>query len=274
MRVRIGELASGAGFFLAMTVLIAWATVALTELRGRQQFLSIIDQLIREKEALVAAAPSRVIGADSLGAGQLEASRNAQAEILRYRDFRSATLLLTASGGSATDENVKSLRTLLLSPPSDDSAIAQAENLNFSIVYRWVSLLPNDALMVLLMAFCGAIGTAVAAIRSGQGLNAGVMALGMATGFITFLVVSGGKEVFLIQPVGSETTFNPYSSALFALLAGLFTERAYKLLSSIIEQFSNRLEHAFEMGQQARERTGGRQRGAKQAADRSGAPRA
>ena len=182
--------------------------------------------------------------------------------------------VVTASGGSASDENVKSLRTLLLSQSSSDSTTARMESLNFSIVFNWVRVLPNDALMVLLMALCGSIGTAVTTIRSGQGLNAGVMALGMATGFITFLVVSGGKDVFLVQPGVTETTFNPYSSALFALLAGLFTERAYKLLSSIVNQFSNRLEHAFEMGEQERERSGGRQKAgdAKPAADQGGAP--
>ena len=50
-----------------------------------------------------------------------------------------------------------------------------------------------------------------------------------------FLVTSGNDSAF----------FNPYSSAFAGLLVGLFTERAYQLLSVVIEQFARRLEQAM-----------------------------
>jgi hypothetical protein len=70
------------------------------------------------------------------------------------------------------------------------------------------------------------------------------LSLGLASGFVVYLAIKGGKHVFLMQTQGEPATFNPYGSAFAGLLSGLFTEKAHQLLSTIIDDFAARLRAA------------------------------
>ena len=70
------------------------------------------------------------------------------------------------------------------------------------------------------------------------------LSLGLASGFVVYLAIKGGKHVFLLQTQGELVAFNPYGSAFAGLLAGLFTERAHQVLSTIVDDFAERLRAA------------------------------
>lgn len=67
------------------------------------------------------------------------------------------------------------------------------------------------------------------------------LALGIATGFVVYLAIKGGKHVFLLQMQTEVVAFNPYGSAFAGLLAGMFTEKAYQLITIIVDDFADRL---------------------------------
>jgi hypothetical protein len=56
--------------------------------------------------------------------------------------------------------------------------------------------------------------------------------------------IKGGKHFFLVQAAIDQVAFNPYSSAFAGLLTGLFTERAYGLLSNVVDGLAERINKA------------------------------
>jgi hypothetical protein len=73
------------------------------------------------------------------------------------------------------------------------------------------------------------------------------LAFGVAAGFITLLAIRGGKNVFLLQSEEVSFYLNPYSSAFFGLLAGLFTNDAFQVLRKFVKKFVVSLERTFEL---------------------------
>ena len=88
---------------------------------------------------------------------------------------------------------------------------------------------------------CGAIGALVSGMRRNQRVTLRNVSLGLSAGFIVYLAVKGGKYVFLLQSLGEEVPFNPYSTAFVGLLAGLFLERAHQFLTSLVDQAIRRV---------------------------------
>ena len=70
------------------------------------------------------------------------------------------------------------------------------------------------------------------------------LSLGLASGFVVYLAIKGGKHLFLLQTSGEIVAFNPYGSAFAGLLSGLFTERAHEFLSMLMDDFLERLKAA------------------------------
>lgn len=113
-------------------------------------------------------------------------------------------------------------------------------------------LLPSDVLLALSVVCCGGIGAAVAGVRQHRGRSSEDRAtesksspvvglfLGMAAGFIAFLFIKGGKFLFIVQGAEVSIPINPYGSAFAGVLAGLFTERAYQVLSSVVDAATDR----------------------------------
>jgi hypothetical protein len=107
----------------------------------------------------------------------------------------------------------------------------------------WTCYFPTDLILALSILLCGVIGAVAANLRAGAVTPvARSVALGAAAGFVSYLALKGGKFLFLVQ-TGAEhqSAINPYSAAFCGILAGLFTERAYMILSRLIDQLAERL---------------------------------
>jgi hypothetical protein len=230
----LARLLVGTGVFLILTSLLSLAAFSLVELTNRQKMLASVTQMIEQRRAELAAMAS----APGEAVPSSQARDSLSRELARFEAVRVKTQQLMGSGGAARDDELIMLQAQLVGRLRPERGI-----LNVRLL-REVRLLPNDALLVILLVACGAIGTAVAAARRKRDLTMHSLGLGMAVGFITFLAINGGKEVFLLQPAGQDLGFNPYSSAFFALMAGLFTERAYAILTALIDSFATRLEQA------------------------------
>jgi hypothetical protein len=105
-------------------------------------------------------------------------------------------------------------------------------------------VLSSDQLLAIAIMACGAIGSMITALRSDRDMTLRALSLGIASGFVVYLAIKGGKQVFLLQTQGEIVAFNPYGSAFAGLLAGLFTERAHQILSTIVDDFAERLRAA------------------------------
>lgn len=107
-----------------------------------------------------------------------------------------------------------------------------------------ILLQSSDQLLAFAILACGAIGSMVASLRAGQSMTLRAFVLGLASGFVVYLAIKGGKHLFLLQAQGELVAFNPYGSAFAGLLAGLFTEKAHQLLSAIVDDFVERVRTA------------------------------
>jgi len=72
----------------------------------------------------------------------------------------------------------------------------------------------------------------------------GVITSGLATGFVVFLALKGGQNLFILSNSSVQISANPYTSALAGLLAGLFSDKAYKTLSKLVDELLSRVEHS------------------------------
>lgn len=100
----------------------------------------------------------------------------------------------------------------------------------------------SDESLFLALAICsGAIGALIAGLRTIQFTLFRDLALGFASGFIVYLGMKGGKHIFLISTADTPVMLNPYSYAFAGILVGLFTERAYNLLGSLVGELEKRL---------------------------------
>jgi len=108
-----------------------------------------------------------------------------------------------------------------------------------------IVLLSSDHLFAVAIVACGAIGAMAAAIRGNIPLTLRSLSLGLAVGFVVYLAIKGGKSVFLMQSQGEIFSFNPYGCGFAAILAGLFSERAHSLLTTLVDDFAARLKLAI-----------------------------
>jgi hypothetical protein len=230
----IARLLVGVVAFGTIVGLLAFASLSLTELTARHRLVATIDELIAQRNAELAAIPPLADQAAASARGD-----SLRRELGRYQQVRFRTQLLIASGGMTSQDEVFALRSVLVNRPvSTDGAFKNQ-------VIRDVRLLPSDMLLMMLLSVCGAVGAVVGLARKNASLTLSQVGMGLAAGFITFLAISGGKEVFLFEPAEGGVGFNPYSSALFALLAGLFTERTYSLLSFVVDSVSDRIKQSL-----------------------------
>ena len=109
---------------------------------------------------------------------------------------------------------------------------------NLYFVY-FLSYLPSDILLSVLMISCGVLGSLFVGLREGAPAPMLRAPIGAAAGFISFLIVKGGKFLFLVQAVGSDISINPFASAFAGIVAGLFTERAYRVLERVFDRLSD-----------------------------------
>jgi hypothetical protein len=104
----------------------------------------------------------------------------------------------------------------------------------------------NDFLLAIVVIACAVIGSIVVGLRSGNALFEPVrFLLGLASGFIVFISLRGGRAIFMMEVSGEPPMFNPHSMAFSGLLVGLFSEKAYILLSTLVDDLFGRVRNAF-----------------------------
>ncbi|WP_147439465.1 hypothetical protein [Corallococcus sp. CA049B] len=117
---------------------------------------------------------------------------------------------------------------------------------SFRLPTQELAYVRNDFLIAIIIIACTLVGSIIATMREGKGLSLPPeqLALGMASGFVIFLALRGGRNVFMLDLAGELPNFNPYSMAFSGLLVGLFTRRAYALITILVDELEGRLKAA------------------------------
>lgn len=111
-------------------------------------------------------------------------------------------------------------------------------------VLYFIAILSSDILLAFITIACCGIAAVVAGIRRNDILAVyRDLLVGLTSGFVVYVVVRGGKYVFLMQQ--GDVPLNPYGLALCGLLTGMFTERAYNILGSVVDQIEEKVKVAF-----------------------------
>jgi len=117
------------------------------------------------------------------------------------------------------------------------------ESITSSEYTAFIYEMRSDHLLALAIICCSALGAMIYGLRSGRRMSVRSMTSGLATGFVVYLALKGGQHLFLLNPTESRIPANPYSSAFAGLLAGLFSDKAYKVLSSLVDDLASRVEN-------------------------------
>ena len=125
-----------------------------------------------------------------------------------------------------------------------ESASNMLENLSSSNYIGFIYEMRSDHLLASSTISCSALGAMIFGLRSGARMNVRTLTSGLATGFIVYLALKGGQHLFLLTTPGVRIPSNPYSSAFLGLLAGLFSDKAYKVLTSLVDDLASRVENA------------------------------
>lgn len=108
----------------------------------------------------------------------------------------------------------------------------------------WLSpliLMPNTLLYSVSVVFSGTIGAVFVAFYFKMPDIWARMFLGTIAGFVALLILKGGKFLFILD-VGVVSTDNPYAGALAGMLSGLFTDRGFRLIESLVISTITRVE--------------------------------
>ncbi|MBI5758036.1 MAG: hypothetical protein HZA46_05915 [Planctomycetales bacterium] len=221
-------------------LVVGAALLVITEIHGRQSFDRLLKSQIEDLRDSTGATPESTPDAATPWKARHE-----------FQALRSRLQALSAIGASHELETVNGLRNdfkqLLngkVSPTLPDSVVAGTGWWWFWPP-NWLQRMNSDFLLSLAVVLSGTVGAAIAAMRSRNRLGVRDLALGIAAGFITFLVVRGGKSVFLVDGGDSTLLLNPYNSAFFGLLTGLFTDLAFELLRDLAKEIVKKLRSAF-----------------------------
>jgi hypothetical protein len=92
----------------------------------------------------------------------------------------------------------------------------------------------------------GALGAVIAGLRRNEFSLLRDVALGISSGFVAYMAIRGGKYVFVSEHSENGIILNPYGCTFVALLTGLFTDRAYTVLSDLVDGLIRKIKTATE----------------------------
>ena len=108
--------------------------------------------------------------------------------------------------------------------------------------------MPSESILAAALIGSGLLGTLFSIIRRKakpsphEILSIGHLISGVSAGFVTFLAIRGGKSVFLMTFTTDVVQVNPYTASFAAFLVGLFTDKAYVSLTTIVDRFVKKAE--------------------------------
>jgi hypothetical protein len=258
---------------LVFIVIIAITTTSIGQIAARQQFQSAVASQINTLRAQYVEL-RRNGSSDSASQQELQIIEK---EISIMRRIASMINLLIASGSGGAVNTLRKLQemetnsrylSIMAIKNSDDASIVDTvfkgdprESFFWQVVASSTGYIPDikgplllhlftinakntDQLLAIAVMGCGAIGSIIAGLRANTLVTFRNLSLGLASGFVIFLGLKGGRHFFLVQAAVDQVAFNPYSCAFAGLLAGLFTERTYSLLSSVVDELVKKIETA------------------------------
>jgi hypothetical protein len=264
------ELRSPLGMYLArvtfllqsvlFVVSVGLSVLAISELAARESVFSQIQARIAENranyvdltrsEVRATGGPSAAASAPLTSDETRRLQYNALIEISELSSMRSQLQSLLTVGVEPGSLSLRDIISRLQRLGREPQASAQNDSSTSSALQKLrnaVTDLSSDTLLALAVMLSGAIGAMIASLRSGTALSLRAFVLGVASGFVTFLVLKGGKNVLLFQTPDQVLMFNPYGAAFAGLLAGLFTERAHQVLSLVVDDFVERIRGASQV---------------------------
>ena len=248
-------------FQAILLLMVAFTAVfSIAEIAARDSVLSMLNGQVAtlkaefvEQNKRMPSTPTRVFQKSSLLQSDSLPSEEEVERVRLLKEIRTVELLkrslqtLIVLGSDTPSFSLRGIqRNFNDFFAESKSAVLQANTLSTFLLQSSDSLLllSSDQLLAIAIMACGAIGAMIGALRGVNGMTLRALSLGVASGFVVYLAIKGGKHVFLLQAQGEIVAFNPYGAAFAGILAGLFTERAHQVLSTIVDDFVERLRAA------------------------------
>ncbi|WP_271103996.1 hypothetical protein [Pseudomonas tohonis] len=245
-------------------VITFYAVFAITEMSAREGVVYLADNELKALNEEFVAASSR----DEInGANDTQFERDAIREyIYNIKSVKRKVQSLITVGALNDEYSLRCLESMLniyrvkgvFDKKKETSAIfpdggsGQCEKevgevdalVALDVTPEGLLKLSSDVLLAIVVICCGALGALIGSLRSGVILTLQAFCIGLAAGLIVFLAIKGGRSLFL-HSSGEMVMFNPYASAFAGLLAGLFTEKAYALISDLVDALVANIRGAF-----------------------------
>lgn len=214
-----------ATLFTALIFFIAISIPLLSESTSRIELLRAIDDRIER-------VASEGVSSSS------DATRAAVYKSLVDIRYRIQNLMIVGNwlGSNSLSDILCQFQVLTIKAEGGNPPDCSAHSW-YSYLFVVQGTLRSETIVAFLVVLCGAIGACASflvdderrfSIRNGPLV---LISLGASAGFFCYLLLKGGRFVFLIDPgVAGEMVANPYSMALAGFIVGLFAHDMYRTL--------------------------------------------
>lgn len=93
----------------------------------------------------------------------------------------------------------------------------------------------TEMLLAITVMCCTATGAMIAGFRGGSHVTSRSILIGVASGFVVYLGVKGGRFLFLLETGQNTILINPFGTAFVGVLVGLFSDMAYGAIKDVFE---------------------------------------
>lgn len=243
-------------FELFCVILFAmFAVMSISEIASRESFSTSVESKLSALDedlaniAINISMPLNASTAPTLSEENLN-SRTEAIESKRYFEKikdRASTLINT--GVDAQEDSLKAITREYQGALNDifaqeisGSNIPASEQGFFSAALAAIYTMRSDHLLALAIVTSSALGAMIFGLRNGLNMSIRTITSGLATGFVVYLALKGGQHLFLITSPEVRIPANPFSSAFAGLLAGLFSDKAYRMLTLIVDNLASKVE--------------------------------
>lgn len=241
---------------ICVILLSVFAVMSISEIASRESFSNSVEtKLINLNENLANVALSISLPMDS-GPTISEENWQSRKETIEYikifDHIKDRTTTLINTGVDSQQDTLKALTLEFQNAVNNlyeatAVDVASLESMPTSESYATVTIgtiysMRSDHLLALAIVTSSALGALIFGLRNGLNMNIRTMTSGLATGFVVYLALKGGQHLFLITSPDVRIPANPFSSAFAGLLAGLFSDKAYRMLALIVDNLTAKVE--------------------------------
>ena len=112
----------------------------------------------------------------------------------------------------------------------------------FSTLGDYYFQINSSYLLAVVLVLAASIGSMATWLRTDSAPLGSSIALGGCSGFIIYLALQGGEQIFMFEAYAGFNQFNPYTCSLLAFLGGAFSDRTFDFLKSLTERFIQKSE--------------------------------